>query len=200
MRVRPLGTCIALLGSLPLSVHAQLDRAKPDRVQAARAAIHPVSSAREMQGWLARVPRTVDYPPDFEAALQGQGAAFVIEMSTAPGCLPCGDLWSKLHALKVRYGLTVRPLGRDQAMLRSGRLGLPWIGHPVAWLRPVSDETRTLPIAIGTDHAANLARNIYLGIKMQTGVRAAVGVRAMAKFTGIVSAPAPSQTISKVKD
>ncbi|WIW90265.1 hypothetical protein K3M67_19660 (plasmid) [Sphingobium sp. V4] len=187
MRALPLRPSIALLGVLPLPVHAQAERLAPDRVAAARAAIHPVSSAREMQSWLARVPRTVDYPPDFEAALKGEGSAFVIEMSTAPGCLPCGDLWTKLLALKTRYRLTVRPIGRDEAMLRSGRLGLPWIGHPVAWLRPVSDEARILPIAIGTDHPANLARNIYLGLKMQTGVRAAVGVRAMAKFTGIVA-------------
>lgn len=191
MRVRCLGASIALLGALPLPVQAE--RRAPDRVAAARAAIHPVSSAGEMQSWLARVPRTVDYPPDFEAALKGQGSAFVIEMSTAPGCLPCGDLWTKLLALETRYGLTVRPIGREEAMLRSGRLGLPWIGHPVAWLRPVSDEARILPIAIGTDHAANLARNIYLGIKMQTGVRAAVGVRAMAKFTGIVAAGTASK-------
>jgi len=187
MRALHLRASIALLGALPLPVHAQVERRAPDRTQAARAAIHPVSSASEMQSWLTRVPRTVDYPPDFEAVLKGQGSAFVIEMSTAPGCLPCGDLWTKLLALKTRYGLTVRPIGREEAMLRSGRLGLPWIGHPVAWLRPVSDETRILPIAIGTDHPANLARNIYLGIKMQTGVRAAVGVRAMAKFTGIVA-------------
>lgn len=200
MRALHLGASIALLAALPLPVHAQVKRPSLDRVQAARAAIHPVSSAGEMQSWLARVPRTLDYPPDFEAALKGQGSAFVIEMSTAPDCLPCGDLWTKLLALKMRYGLAVRPIGREEAMLRSGRLGLPWIGHPVAWLRPVSDEARILPIAIGTDHPANLARNIYLGLKMQTGVRAAVGVRAMAKFTGIVGAAAPSHTISKAKD
>ena len=200
MRGRCLGASIALLSALPLPAHAQVERRLPDRARAARAAIHPVSSASEMQSWLARVPRTVDYPPDFEAALKGQGSAFVIEMSTAPGCVPCGDLWEKLLRLKVRYGLMVRPLGRDEAMLRSGRLGLPWIGHPVAWLRPVSDEARMLPVAIGTDHPANLARNIYLGLKMQTGVRAAVGVRAMAKFTGIVGAPAPARTTNKAKD
>ncbi|OAN58947.1 hypothetical protein [Sphingobium sp. TCM1] len=200
MRALHFGASISLLGLLPLSAHAQEQRRAPDRVAAARAAIHPVSSDREMQGWLARVPRTVDYPPDFEAALKGQGSAFVIEMSTAPGCLPCGDLWTKLLALKTRYGLAVRPIGREEAMLRSGRLGLPWIGHPVAWLRPVSDEVRILPIAIGTDHSANLARNIYLGLKMQTGVRAAVGVRAMAKFTGIVGAPALSPITRRAKD
>jgi hypothetical protein len=200
MSSRRLAASIALLGSLPLPAHAQLERRSPDRTQAERAAIHPVSSVREMQNWLARVPRTVDYPPDFEAALKGQGSAFVIEMSTAPGCLPCGNLWTKLLALKTRYSLAVRPIGKDEAMLRSGRLGLPWIGHPVAWLRPVSDEARILPIAIGTDHAANLTRNIYLVIKMQTGVRASVGVRAMSKFTGIVGAPAPARTINKAKD
>ncbi|SEK03059.1 hypothetical protein SAMN05518849_1304 [Sphingobium sp. AP50] len=200
MRALHLGTSIALLGLLPLPAHAQAERRSPDRIQAARAAIHPVSSAGEMQRWLARVPRTLDYPPDFEAALKGQGSEFVIEMSTVPGCLPCGDLWTKLLALKTRYGLTLRPIDIDEAMLRSGRLGLPWIGHPVAWLRPVSDEARILPVAIGTDHPANLARNIYLGLKMQTGVRAAVGVRAMAKFTGIVGAPTPSQTSNKAKD
>ena len=92
MRALHLRALIALLAALPFSVHAQAERRAPDRVQAARAAIHPVSGVGEMQSWLARVPRTVDYPPDFEAALKGQGPAFVIEMSTASGCLPCGDL------------------------------------------------------------------------------------------------------------
>lgn len=78
-------------------------------------------------------------------------------------------------------------------MLRSGRLGLPWVGHPVAWVRPISDPNRIIPIAIGTDHVPNLARNIYLAAKMLTGVRAAVGVRALSKFTGIVgTAPRPA--------
>lgn len=75
-------------------------------------------------------------------------------------------------------------------MLRSGRLGLPWVGHPVAWVRPVSDPHRIVPIAIGTDLAPNLARNLYLAAKMLTGVKPAVGVRGMAKFTGIVGVPA----------
>ena len=92
MRALHLRASIALLGALPLPVHAQVERRAPDRTQAARAAIPPVSSASEMQSWLTRVPRTVDYPPDFEAVLKGHGSAFVIEMSTAPGCLPCGDL------------------------------------------------------------------------------------------------------------
>jgi hypothetical protein len=78
-------------------------------------------------------------------------------------------------------------------MLRSGRLGLPWVGHPVAWARPIADATASFPIAIGTDHSANLARNLYLAAKMLTGVRPAVGVRGMSKFTGIVGMPAQSQ-------
>ena len=167
---------------------APLGAAGPSRTEAARAAIHPVASEAEMRHWLGRVPRTNDYPPDFETTLRGQGSAFLIEMSSAPGCLPCGDLWGKLGKLRTRFGGAVRTIGENEAMLRSGRLGLPWIGHPVAWLRPAGDPNRLIPIAIGTDLEANLARNIYLGVKMQTGVRPAVGVRAMAKFTGIVGA------------
>lgn len=179
---------ITILAVPPMMVLAPTSTtgAEPDRTLAARAAIHPVTTQAEMQVWLKRVPQTRDYPPDFDATLRGRGAAFVIEMSTTPGCVPCGDLWTRLLALKSRYGLAVRTIGEPEAMLRSGRLGLPWIGHPVLWLRPVSDSGRTLPMAIGTDHAVNIARNLYLGIKMQTGVRPAVGVRAMAKFTGIV--------------
>lgn len=180
---------ITIFAILPMLVLAPIhvSGAAPDRTLAARAAIHPVATQAEMQGWLKRVPQTRDYPPDFDATLKGQGTAFVIEMSTTSGCVPCGDLWSRLLALKSRYSLTVRTIGEQEAMLRSGRLGLPWIGHPVLWLRPVSDSGRTLPMAIGTDHAVNIARNLYLGIKMQTGVRPAVGVRGMAKFTGIVA-------------
>lgn len=180
---------ITIFAVLPMLVLAPIHAAgaEPDSALAARAAIHAVTTQAEMLAWLKRIPQTRDYPPDFDAALRGQGAAFVIEMSTAPGCVPCGDLWTRLLALKSRYGLTVRTIGEQEAMLRSGRLGLPWIGHPVLWLRPVSDSGRTLPMAIGTDHAVNIARNLYLGIKMQTGVRPAVGVRAMAKFTGIVA-------------
>jgi hypothetical protein len=139
-----------------------------------------------MQAWLARVPVTRDFPPDFAATLRGQAPAFVIEMSTAPGCVPCADLWGKLLQLRSRYGWQVRTIGSEEAMIRSGRLTLPWVGHPVAWVRPAQDPNRIIPIAIGTDHAPNLARNAYLAAKMLTGVRAAVGVRALSKFTGIV--------------
>lgn len=156
------------------------------REQALRAAIHPVGDARTMQAWLSRVPVTRDYPDDFTATLQGQGPAFVIEMTTRSGCAPCGDLWTKLVALGRRYSWKVQVLGVQEAMIRSGRLGLPWVGDPVAWVRPINDSSRTVPVAIGTDHAPNLARNLYLAAKMLTGVRPAVGVRAMSKFTGIV--------------
>lgn len=160
------------------------------REDAMRAAIHPVGDAKTMQAWLSRVPLTRDFPDDFTATLRGQGAALVIEMTTMPGCVPCGDLWTKLTALGARYGWQVRTISAQEAMIRSGRLGLPWVGHPVAWVRPVSEDSRVIPVAIGTDHAPNLARNLYLAAKMLTGVRPAVGVRAMSKFTGIVGLPA----------
>ena len=163
------------------------------REQAMRAAIHPVSDSTTMQAWLSRVPVTRDFPDDFTATLRGQGPAFVIEMTTTPGCVPCGDLWSKLSALGTRYGWKVRTIGAQEAMIRSGRLGLPWVGHPVAWARPIADAGKVVPIAIGTDQAPNLARNLYLAAKMLTGVRPAVGVRAMSKFTGIVGVPAQSR-------
>jgi hypothetical protein len=159
------------------------------RDQAMRAAIHPVGDQAAMLAWLARVPVTRDFPDDFAATLRGDGAALVIEMSTASRCAPCGDLWAKVASLGRRYGWTVRTISPEQAMLRSGKLGVPWVGHPVAWVRPATDETRAIPVAIGTDHSQNIARNLYLAAKMLTGVRPAVGVRALSKFTGIVSMP-----------
>lgn len=157
-----------------------------NREDAARAAVHPVANIAEMNSWLGRVPVTRAFPPDLAQTLRGQRDIFVIEMSTASACVPCGDLWTKLAGLRSRYGWEVRAIGEQEAMLRSGRLGLPWVGHPVAWVRPVADQNRIIPIAIGTDHAPNLARNLYLAAKMLTGVRPAVGVRALSKFTGIV--------------
>ncbi len=162
------------------------------REQAMRAAIHPVADSPTMQTWLSRVPVTRDFPDDFASTLRGQGPAFIIEMTTAPGCIPCGDLWTKLSALAKRYGWQLRTIGGQEAMIRSGRLGLPWVGHPVAWARPIADAGRVIPIAVGTDREPNLARNLYLAAKMLTGVRPAVGVRAMSKFTGIVGVPAQS--------
>lgn len=160
------------------------------REQAMRAAIHPVADAAAMRNWLARVPVTRDFPPDLAETLRGQASRFTIEMTSAPGCVPCADLWAKLNRLGKRYGWQVRTLNGQEALIRSGRLGLPWVGHPVVWVRPVSDAQRVIPVAIGTDHSPNLARNLYLAAKILTGVRPAVGVRAMSKFTGIVGAPA----------
>ncbi len=161
----------------------------PSRDDALRAAIHPVADERAMRGWLARVPRTRDYPPDFTETLRGGAQVYVVEMSTAPGCLPCDDLWARLNELRARYGWQIRTIPQNSAMLRSGRFGLPWVGHPVAWVRSVDAPDRMVPVAVGTDLAPNLARNVYLASKMLGGVRPAVGVRAMAKFTGIVGRP-----------
>lgn len=163
------------------------------REAAARAAVHPVATMAETNGWLARVPVTRAFPPDLAETLKGQRGVFIIEMSTAPGCVPCADLWTKLGSLRSRYGWEVRAIGEQEAMLRSGRLGLPWVGHPVAWVRPATDQNRIIPVAIGTDHPPNLARNLYLAAKMLTGVRPAVGVRALSKFTGIVGVAPPTR-------
>src|SRR3546814_19896746 len=76
-----------------------------------------------MQAWLSRVPVTREFPDDFTTTLRGHCAAFVIEMTTTPGCVPCGDLWTKLTALGTRYGWQVRTIGSQEAMIRSGRLG-----------------------------------------------------------------------------
>lgn len=158
----------------------------PGRLPAA-AAIHPVQDAAAMESWLARVPSTRDFPDDLPETLRGSGRAIVLEMTTAPGCLPCAHLWSQLNTLHRRYAVRIAVLPAAEGLLRSGRLGLPWAGHPVAWVRDVDNPRRMIPIAIGTDHPPNLARNAYLGIKMLSGVRPAVAVRAMAKFTGIVA-------------
>lgn len=161
------------------------------RSLAAQAAIHPVADAAAMGQWLGRVPPTRDFPPDLASSLRGQAAAFVVEMSSTPGCIPCDDLWARLLRFRTRYGWRVAVIGSAEAMLRSGRFALPWVGHPVAWVRPLTDPSRLIPVAIGTDLDANVTRNIYVATKMLTGVRPAVGVRAMAKFTGIVGAARP---------
>lgn len=185
----------AIAAALLCLATSSIAQARPVTHEGAmRAAIHPVASTNEMETWLRRVPATHDFPPDFAVSLRGQAPAFVIEMSTAPGCIPCADLWAKLDILRRQYGWQVRTIGSNEALLRSGRLGLPWVGHPVAWVRPVSDPNRIVPIAIGTDHDVNLARNIYLAFKMMTGVRPDVGVRAMARFTGIVGATSSQES------
>lgn len=182
-----------LLATLLVLLGAGAGIAQPvARDQAMRAAIHPVASQEEMRAWLDRVPATRDFPPDFTDVLRDQTPAFVVEMSTSPGCIPCADLWAKLGTLRARYRWRVAVIDSRESLLRSGRLGLPWVGHPVAWVRAAGDANRAVPIAVGTDHIPNLARNVYLAAKMLTGVRAVVGVRAMSKFTGIVgAAPMP---------
>src|SRR3546814_3127692 len=89
---------------------------------------------------------------DFSATLKGDAPAFVVEMTTSPQCAPCADLWAKLQILRRQYGVNVAVLSREEAIVRSGRLGLPWVGHPVAWVRATNDPNRVIPIAIGTDH------------------------------------------------
>lgn len=165
------------------------------REMAMRAAIHPVPNEAAMNAWLSRVPPTLDFPSDFADTLKGEAPAFIIEASTAPGCLPCADVWAKLGMFRARYGWRIATLTNGDAMLRSGRLGLPWVGDPVVWVRPIADPNRTIPVAVGTDLLPNLARNIYLATKMLTGVRAAVGVRAMSRFTGIVSPPSLARRV-----
>lgn len=155
--------------------------------EAERAAVHPVDTPAQLRNWLARVPRTRDFPPDFRLTLRSSGPAFIVEMTSQPGCLPCGDLWGRLRRFAAAHGWPIRVVPAREAALRSGRLGLPWVGHPVLWVRPRLDEHRMIPVAIGTDHDVNLARNIYLAVKMLEGVRPAVGLRAMSKFTGIIA-------------
>jgi hypothetical protein len=167
-----------LAGCAPVSASAQAI----SREAAARAAVHPVDDN-------AALPVTRDFPPDLAATLLGASRVVVVEMTTARGCLACDHLWSQLDSLCRRYGWQVRTISGQEALLRSARLGLPWVGHPVAWVRPTDDPNRTIPVAIGTDHQANLLRNLYLAAKMLTGVRPGVAVRAMSKFTGIVGAP-----------
>ena len=180
------------LGAVVLVCGTRLWAQTVTREQAARAAIHPLASSDALRAWLARVPVTRAFPPDFAETLRGQAPLFALEMSTSPGCGPCADLWGKLLAFRARYGWQVRTISGEEAMLRSGRLGLPWVGNPVVWARPIADPNRMVPIAIGTDHDANIARNAYLAAKMLTGVRVDVAVRGMSKFTGLVGAGAPA--------
>jgi len=186
---------VALLLLALLAIPAHVSAARNDRVKAERAAIHPVTQARELNAWLARVPRTREFPSDLDATLRAEGRTFVIEMSSAPGCLPCGDLWARLLRFGRAYGWQVRTIPSSEALLRSGRLGLPWVGHPVLWVRPANDPVRLVPAAIGTDHDENLRRNVYLATKVLTGVRPEIGLRAMSKYTGIV-APSGAATTS----
>ena len=190
MRARAI-TAMSLFAAAGVTAAALGAFVSPQQDAARRAAIHPVADDANMRTWLARVPLTRQFPPDFSETLRGQARAFIIEMSTTPGCVPCGDMWTKLQGFGRQYGWHVAVIGSQEAMTRSGRVGLPWVGHPVAWVRPINDANRIVPVAIGTDHGPNLARNIYLAVKMLTGVRPDVALRAMSKYTGIVGAAAP---------
>jgi hypothetical protein len=156
------------------------------REVALRAAIHPVSAARS-----PGMARSRSCHARLSARLRGRAARAGIALRDRDEhgirLHRLRRSLGKLLTLRAHYGWQVRAIGAQEAMLRSGRLGLPWVGNPVAWVRPIADPNRMVPVAIGTDHSVNLARNTYLAAKMLTGVRVAVGVRAMSKFTGIVS-------------
>lgn len=156
--------------------------------------IHPVGNTSELQALLARIPPTKAFPPDFSETLSTAASVSMIEMTTSPGCVPCADLWNTLGQFRARYHWQVRTISGQEALIRSGRLGLPWVGHPVAWVRPLNDPDRTIPIAIGTDHFSNIARNAYLATKMLSGVRPAIALRGMARFTGIIGAAHTGRT------
>ncbi len=67
------------------------------REQAMRAAIHPVATEAGMRQWLARVPVTRNWPPDFAETMKGQGPAF-IEVCT--GYAPA-SLGTKVAAVEM---------------------------------------------------------------------------------------------------
>lgn len=120
LRVRPSAIMIACaMALMPAYVCAQ----GFTREQAVRAAIHPVADPRAMRAELARVPLTRQFPPDLALTLRGQSSLYVIEMTTAPGWLPCFDLWLRLSQVGRRYGWQVRTISGQEAMLHSGRLG-----------------------------------------------------------------------------
>jgi hypothetical protein len=155
------------------------------REVALRAAIHPVSTLPEARAWLARVPVT-----RLSARLRGRAARAGITLRDRDehgiGCIACADLWESCSRYERTMAGRFGRLALRRPCCAPGDLGF-WVGNPVAWVRPIADPNRMVPVAIGTDHSVNLARNTYLAAKMLTGVRVAVGVRAMSKFTGIVS-------------
>ncbi|WP_068090242.1 hypothetical protein [Novosphingobium rosa] len=172
----------ALLPALALAQPSRNGTASP---------IHVAADAASLQSLLTRVPETQAFPPDFTETLASAASVSMIEMTTSPSCVPCADLWSKLSEFRSRYHWQIRTISGQEALLRSGRLGLPWVGHPVAWVRPIADPDRTIPIAIGTDHLSNLSRNAYLATKMLSGVKPGIALRGMARYTGIVGTMGP---------
>ncbi|WP_371262440.1 hypothetical protein [Sphingobium sp. AP50] len=193
------GMMILIMAMMPGPAASASATSQGDKEKARQAAIHPIVTSRELSIWLARVPKTREFPSHFDETLRSEGRMFVVEMSSAPDCIPCGDLWAKLLRFGRAYGWQVRTISPAEALIRSGRLGLPWVGHPVLWVRPASDQARLVPAAVGTDHDPNLRRNIYLATKLLTGVRPEVGLRAMSKYTGIVAPTAAGRTHFKRK-
>lgn len=184
MRKRPTKAAALLLATALLPA---LAAAQPSR-NGTGSPIRAVADVAYMQDLLSRIPETRAFPPDFSETLASAASVSMIEMTTSPGCLPCADLWSRLSEFRSRYHWQIRTINGHEALLRSGRLGLPWVGHPVAWVRPIAEPDRTIPIAIGTDHLSNLSRNAYLATKMLSGVKAGIALRGMARYTGIVGA------------
>jgi hypothetical protein len=177
----------AIFGCAPLLIlisgGASATAGSPDQ-----SPIHKVATAEDLAAWLRRIPETRAFPPDFSETLNSASTVSMIEMTTAVGCIPCADLWAHLGEFRARYHWQIRTISGQEALLRSGRLGLPWVGHPVAWVRPINDPNCTIPIVIGTDHLSNLSRNAYLATKMLSGVKPGIALRGMARYTGIVGA------------
>jgi hypothetical protein len=117
--------CVAWLrvGMLQVAASVPADAQVVTPEQAMGAAIHAVSTEADMRSWLGRVPVTRQFPPDLVDALRGQSSLYLIEMTTAHGCLPCADLWGRLGELRRRFGWQNQTINGQDAMLRSGRLG-----------------------------------------------------------------------------
>ena len=84
----------ALLSLLCVGLALPARAQSPSRELAARAAIHPVASAAEMNVWLARVPVTRSFPPNFAEELRGAGGAFLYSgrMASSFSCSPLVEL------------------------------------------------------------------------------------------------------------
>jgi hypothetical protein len=69
-------SAVPLLAIVALSISSQASAQAQGPSTARQAAIHPVSTVAEMEQWLARVPATRQFPPDFTATLQWQAPPF----------------------------------------------------------------------------------------------------------------------------
>lgn len=91
------------LGAVMLVCGSRLRAQTVTREQAARSAIHPVASSGALRAWLARVPVTREFPPDFAETLRGQAPLFALEMSTSPGCVPCAASTGTLEVAQASW-------------------------------------------------------------------------------------------------